>query len=561
MRKIVILTTLLLTFVFTTSCSDSYEAPYGDYSSFSWYSSDEWNEDSKIVNIDNFIIFMDLSQNPISHEWIIPESSKYLNTDFTDTDSIYTDFIIEGAGTTSTESTINVLFTAPGKHEIQLHNVFNDSVAESVKENDSWVVNKIFTVDVFANTNPACKVFKYDNTDPSNPKLVEVLSLTAEEMPSIEDIDSWETVTIEAGEELVYVDQSTIGRPTGRKWYLDGGKPETSSKDSVAIKYNKLGEFTSSMESIRNGEGVPSYTSSKFIPLKVNVIPSTQPFELTGKVSINTSEVISFSVTGEVETIFQQEDFFTVHVTNTDAGFDENIAVASVFVNSSDATIIELTLEAPVYNTDNIELSYSGGKIISVDSRMLSDFGPVPVTMPIGNSVLINNWAGFENASSSGNTTRKADCDGYWVGKENDDLGLPFYRTTDKFYEGVASMRYTSTDGVVTVTLQGSDFSKPNGIPAATYRVSYMVYLETGNTMKSFRSTLQSSDISLLWNIENLPRGEWVEISQVVTVSGIASGIRFDLKIDAEDNLDVSGEQTMYFDTLLWIPLNPRPTS
>ncbi|UMB61716.1 hypothetical protein MHL31_05795 [Lutibacter sp. A80] len=560
MKKILIISLLFLTLGFTIGCEDDYEAPFGDYSSFSWYTGDgvaaNFDLTEKQINIDNYIAFYDVSQNAISHKWTIPASCNFLNKEITDKDSIYTPFIIPG--TESAEDLANVLFVEPGIQEVVLTNVFKDSVANSSKLSDgSWEIEQKFTVDVFANPNPACEIFKYDYSDPLNPTLVKVLTLTQDQIPSEEEIDSWQTVSIEAGQDLMYVDKSTEGRPTGTKWYLDGGKPETSGGDTAVVKYNKLGEFTSYMESIRAGEEVPKKTISKIIPLKIEVLPSTAPFVRTGKVSI-TDNVISFSVTGEVAALVQQEDFFTVHVTNETAGFDQNIAVSSAKINSEDATIIELTLAEPVYNTDTITLAYSGGNIVSVDSRVLDDFEPTIVTMDLGSNVLVESWAGFENASSSGNTTRKADCDGYWVGAANDNLGLPFYRTTDKFYEGEASMKYESADGVVTVALQGSDFSKPNGIEAGTYRVSYMVYLEPGNTMKTFTNIIQKPSQEIVWDIENLPRGEWIEISQDITTAAIASGTRFDLKVVVSNNSDAVGLQKMYFDNLSWVKLIPR---
>lgn len=543
---------LLLTLGFTIGCEEDYEAPYGGFSSFSWYTADgiaeNFDTTEKTANIDTYIAFYDISQNAISHKWNIPETCKFLNKNFTEMDSIYNDFIVPG--TMSNEDLANVLFVGPGIQEISLVNVFKDSVPNSSMLVDgTWVVEQKFTVDVFDNPNPECKVLY---------KGKEVFTLTADMNPSIEEMDSWPTVTMEAGEELTYIDMSTIGRPTGRKFTLDGAKPATSSAEEAVVKYNKLGTFTGSMESIRNGDNIPSKTISKLIPLKIDVTPSSAPFVQTGKVTVN-EDVISFNVTGEVETMIQQQDFFTVHVVNTASGFDQNIPVSLAKINSSDATIIELELSESVYNTDEITLSFAGGEIVSVDSRVLADFDAVKVNVPLGSSVLVDSWAGFETPKSN---WKSANCTGFWVGNTNDDNGSttdPIYnRVEDKVFEGIGSMKY-QFDLSKIITLQGSDFSKPSGIPAATYRISYMIYLEIGNTMKNFRTNLQAPSISLLWDIENLPRGEWIEVSQVLDVSAIGSGTKFDLRIDPADNAGVSGEQIIYFDALKWIPLNPRP--
>lgn len=551
MKKILIVSILLLTLGFAVGCEDDYVAPYGDYSSFSWYTAEgiakNFNTTEKNINIDNYIGFYDVSQNAVSHKWTIPSSCKFLNKEFTEADSVYTSFIIPG--TVSNEDLANVLFVENGLQEINLVNVFNDSVPNSSKLLDgTWVIEQSFMVDVYANPNPECKILY---------KGEEVFVLTADMDPSIEEMSSWPTLTIEAGEELVYLDMSTIGRPTGRKFTLEGAKPETSSKEESIVKYNKLGTFTGSMESIRSDEDIPSKTISKLIPLKIEVTPSSAPFVQTGKITVE-NNVILLSVTGEVEKMVKQEEFFTAHVINTTAGFDENIAIKTAKINALDATIIELTLSEPIYNTDEITLSFAGGEIVSVDSRVLAEFGPESVSIPLGNSVLVDTWAGFETFKDN---WKSANCTGYWVGNTNDDSGSKtdpiFNRVEDKFYEGTASMRYKFDISKV-IGLQGSDFSKPNGLPAASYRISFMVYLEPGNTMKMFRTILQNPFTILYWDVENLPRGEWVEVSQVLEVPAIASGTKHDIKIEPEDNPGVTGEQIIYFDSQKWIPLDPR---
>lgn len=549
MKNILIRSVLLLTVFLTISCEDDdYEAPYGDYSSFSWYTSEGFDTSEKVLNVNNYVAFVDLSQNALEHSWTIPASAKFLDKKFTEKDSVYDAFIIPLSGMVSSEKLINVLFTEPGLQEVKLRNVFKDSVTDAIKTDGQWIVEKTFTVNVFANVNPAGKIYKNG---------VEVFAFTEDQNPSIDDMDSWPTIDIEAGDALDFEDLTTIGNPTGRKWYFTGGKPETSSVQLATILFNKLGVATVRIEGIRTGDGVPKNTVSKLIPLKINVIPSTKPFVFNGGLKIDTEGIISFNVTGEVESLLKQEGKFTVSVVNTAAGFNKNIAVSSVKVNSTDATIIELTLAEPVYNTDQIKVSFTNGEIISVDSRVLANFGPETVKIPLGSSVLVESWAGFENPSSSGNTVRKANADGYWVGALN-DANSTYWLTDEKKFAGNYSMRYSSASGVASVTLQGSDFSKPSGIEAGTYKVSYMIYLETGNTMKAFTNALQAPFQTLTWDISSTARGEWVEISQIVTTDAISSGARFDLKIDAADNPGVTGKQVLYIDNLSWVKLVPR---
>jgi hypothetical protein len=547
MKNIFKISMLLLAFVFETSCSDEYEAPYGDYSSFKWYTNEGFDESDKILNINSYVAFMDLSRNTISNEWAIPEGAKLLNSKFTTQDSVYDKFII-GSGPKSTEKLINVLFTKPGLQEVKLFDVFKEQVEGAAQSGKGWFVEKIFTVDVFANPNPEGKVF-YNGE--------EVFAFTENENPSIDNKDSWPVINIEAGEALDYVDMSKTGRISGRRWTAVGGKPETKGDSVSTIVYNKLGEFTATLASVRNGAEVPSKTVVKNIPLRIKVNASTKPFVFNGGLKMDANEeIIRFAITGEAQTLLSQEGDFTVHVVNTTSGFDADIDVESAQVSSTDGTIIELKLAEPVYNTDEITVSYSGGGIKSVDERTLLDFGPEMVNIALGSSVLIDTWASFED---SGTNWKAAFTTGFWAGNANGSGTAPFFsRTEEMAIKGTASMKYTGE--LSNKTLQGSNFSKPNGYSAGTYNVSYKVYLEADNTMKAFRNVLQTPFQAITWDLESLPRGVWVKISQVVVVpSDIPSGKKFDIKIEASANPGVTGVQTIYFDDLQWVPLIDRP--
>lgn len=560
MKKILNLTSLLFALLIAFSCDNDYDLPYNDYSSFSLYMSDGWDEGDKVLNIDNYIIYKDLSSNTIEHKWTIPSSAKFLNKEFTELDSVYTDFIIPGAGSVSNELQANVLFQEAGLNEVNLYNTYKDSVVGSVKVGDVWVLDSTFVIDVFANVSPACKVYKVidKTTDPEQLELV--ATLTEDQYPDIKDQATWPQVSIEAGSELRYEDNSMSGRPTGRTWYADGGKPDQSNAEIADIKYNKLGDFTASMETKRSGDDVPNYSATKLIPLRINVIPSTQPFVQTGKINVEEGNVITLSVTGEVETLSGEEANFTVHVVNADAGFDGNIPVKTARLNSEDATVIELEIDGEIYNTDVVEVSYAGGNIVSVDSRVLEAFDPTSVVIPLGDSVLIESYASYETFKTA---WKAAFCTGYWVGNTNGTAGAPYFARDENFFSndgGSASMKYSAPSGLVKVNLQGTDFSKPNGYPAGKYRVSFMVYLEEGNTMKQFLTILKlPTPINTFWDIENLPRGEWVEVSQVLEVDEITSGTRLDLTIDPAHNAGVTGPQTIYFDNQKLIEIVPRP--
>ncbi|MEQ9289084.1 MAG: SwmB domain-containing protein [Cyclobacteriaceae bacterium] len=534
------------------------------YSGIEWYSTLE-REDSLFLQVGDKIDLLDLSLNPIDHKWIIGEGSFFLRQDFTENDSIYDNFIIADAGLESTSKEVSVLFTEPGKHTIRLFNTFKDSVAWFSEETDTlfskkaanglWEIDTTFVFDIFDKLNPAFKVFNGDT---------EVLSLSAGEIPLLADKASWPVVEVEVGGTLRFVDLTTTGRPTSARWGLNIGPEvvESLQGSEVELVYTKLGEFAAgTMTSVRNGSGVPVSEVARVIPMVVKGIPSSQPFVFNGNLREDESEVLSFSVTGEVAGVSGEQSNFTVHVKN--GSFDQAIEVQSTRVNSSDATVIELVLAEPIYNSDTITVAYAGGNIKSLDTRPLKDFGPQPVTMYFGNNNLLEaDWAGFETPQNGGNQTRGAAADGYWVGRDNDD-NLWWTRVEDFQMSGVGSMKFESpADGISKdVTLQGSNF-KNSAVSAGTYLACMHVFLEVGNTLTSItRLTAKYSGtpVEVKYDLTNVPRGEWVSLCKAVTFDADNTGARFDFRVDGADNPSDAVVQKMYIDDQSFIALEVRP--
>ena len=556
MKKIFIISALILAFI--VSCEkDDYEAPYGDFSSLSWTTTEGFEDSDYVSTINSYIGFRDVSKNALTHSWHIPSETNLLNGNFdAEQDTIYTDFISSAGPRASSQDHINVIFRQPGVKEVELRNTFKDSVAESVLTNGVWAVNKVFTVTVFDDIKPMFKVMK--GTD-------EILSISETDMPSEANIGSWPTVIVEAGEQLTYIDLTTTGDPDGRTWSFNGGAMDMSGAETVNLSYNGLGSFTAgSITSKRNDAAKPDGEATKLIPLKIEVVPSSQPFVLNGMITED-AEVISLNVTGEIETLTGEEGNFIVHVVNTTAGFDQNIAVQSATVNPSDATQIDLVLSAPIYNSDVITVEYTAGNIGSVDFRVLDSFSATNVSLHRSDNIITNqglgigtDYAGFEVEASTGNPLKKGYAEGYWVGNTN--VAFPnFERTTDLSNgDSSASMKYESPSGVTDVRLQGSWFTNATKttyaiatLPAGDYDVSYMVYLDPGNTMLAFETEVQGGVIST-WDISTLPRGQWVEVSNSINVAAALTNKKFDLSIKASGNVGVTGEQIMYFDDLSW---------
>ena len=525
------------------------------------------------INAATHVPFLDLSQGTVSHEWIIEEGNNFLNEGFDNNDSLV-NFIDETAGLSISDPKAFVLFNNSGFNRVRLINKFNEPVSytssqgtlNAVPEGNLWVIDTTFTFDVYAKINPAFKVYQDG---------VEILNVTEDDMPSLEDIDSWPTVDVEAGSSLTFEDLSTVGRPNARSWRFPEGTPSQVGGETANVSFFQLGTFTGEMRSFRTAP-LPTSTETKLIPIKVNVIPSSQPFVFSGQLKEAESEVISFQVNGQLTPFTGQEANFTVNVSNVDAGFNQDIPVQAASVSTENSTFLELTLAQPIYNSDVITVSYNNASdgITSTDTRVLQSFGPENVQMFFGNNILPgNSWGGFE--LTGGGVNNAFASSQYFIpgGQGNGQFGdLIWERVTTRAFVGDASMRYklpASATELPLINLFGFGIADgPEGVSAGTYRISYKVYIEnsTLTTVRmEFGNAGQGQVVldNVFFDISSIPTNQWVEVSSTLVatedLTSSNNNYRSTLRILQEDNPGVSGEQLIYFDDLSLIELEPRP--
>ncbi|NMH86864.1 hypothetical protein [Flavivirga algicola] len=555
---------IVLSLIFVIGCQNNDDLPPA-FEDATWVTSIAPGNEYSILEGEH-ITFRDLSQNPLTHEFTIEEGNRYLQAPFDVGSESLQPFINRELGLINTDKDAHVLFLKPGINKVKLRNTFQDSIIYRgrdtiypFKENGIWVIENEWEVDVFGKLKPAFKVL-----DKNGDEIISVTGDEEVEDPEGEIPSSWPVIDVEAGDGLTFVDLTTEDRPTSRSWSLPFSKltgGASVADENLTANYFSLGKFTAgSMKSIR-GDLLPAENVVKFIPLVINVIPSSQPFEIVSEIQIDSEGVISFTVSGEVAITNGSESDFTVNVQNPNTGFDQDIPVSSVTTNINDKTIIELKLAEAVYFDDEITLSYMGDIIESVDTRILNNIDTQSVVRLVtGESVVDPIWAGAESESMNNNG---ANANGYWVGNNNGTVDDPiFTRTTDMAFSGDASMRYSYADGAVDRNLQGWGIGPDNlfkgAVPAGSYYVSYMIYIEPGTTLKGFRTAVTQPWTLTSWNIENIPRGVWVEIGEEITLSS-DSNQRFDLNVRPDLNSGVTGRQTFYLDDMKWRPINYRP--
>lgn len=577
MRNIKILTLFFSLLFVLVSCE---EKEFADYTAPDSLNDAGWllglqafATDPYSINQDSGLSFFNLSQGTVTQEWILEEGNSYLRTGFDTNDSLPL-FIRKDVGLTLSEAKAHVFFGNSGINTVRLVNKFDKPTSPNISddypdnvivdeytEDGLYVVDTKFVFDVYAHLEPAFTVLKDD---------VPVLTVTEEDMPLLADSDSWPTVEIEAATGLKFVDNTTIGRPNSRTWFAPDGVPNRTGGLEPIIKFYRLGTFNAgTMRSLRINE-LPKSQTDKIIPLKVKVVKSTQPFVFDGVLKEDKDEVISFRVNGEVQAFTGEEDNFTVHVTNSTTGFDQDIPVQSVRVSEDDSIFIQIILSAPIYNSDVVTVSYNGnGNIKSADDRSLEAFEPKTVEMHFGNSILpARAHASFEQGNGAANNAFAVK---YFTGNNNILGGgnFAFERVTNRFYPGdggSASMKWSTPESnpLPNVNLWSFGLGEPEPIPAGTYVLSYYLYIEPGTTLKTFRTEFNKPEFSRqIWTgIDELPKGEWVKVTHPApfTTGEItpAMNLRLTFRPHAAENAGVTGAQVMYIDNFSMVEVEPR---
>lgn len=544
MKSLIKITLFFFALVMTIGCEKDYVAK-SDLVDVSWYTSIVPGTDY-VLAVDKHVSFMDISQGAISHKWELVEGAGtyFLGEDFYGKDTLM-DYVDHSMGFSTSEPTVHVLFSKGGLQTIRLYNEFPRKVSysaempfESKKVGDVWVIDTTFTIDVFADMLPAFQVFQVleDGMDSL------ILDVDEDQLVSKEDTANWQSVEVEAGTVLKYVDMTTTDRPTGREWSINRGNGKETFTDSVVeVSYLKLGQaIGGSIKSEREESGsTPKGTATKQIPLKVKVTPSNKPFEYLGEMQEQEDETISFRVSGEVASITDGETAFTVHVKNT-SGFDRPIDVLSAKINANDASIIDLSLLESIYNSDEITVSFDNtiGTIVSTDSRTLQSFSGEVVAMY------------FENAADPKYFSAE-DPDGWFlqhaeqwfINNENAVSGNSF-----KFY-------YNSTASPANKAKAQSTGDNTLGMTPGNYKMRMSIYIEENSSIGKLSTNLSTPDwLALVWDLTAVEKGKWVILEDDVAV---ADHSKFILQVATADVS--SDEATMYIDDIEFVTVETRP--
>lgn len=540
-RYIKMLPLVAAAFTLAVSCEKGLETQ-PEFSDVSWYFS---NPSDLHVGVNDYLSFMDLSRNAVSHTWSIEYTGKYEAgvNDEGETGETYFlggevprkpeniyDYVVPGIDyERSTDPTIHVLFAKAGHYNVRLYNVFNqpvtfygDDTLESKFIDGQHVIDTAFAVHAYGDLNPSYAIY----TDEECTDLLlegDFIEADSLEDGTYEPIDTME-YDIMAGSKLYLVDRTTYDSPTGRTWSCSGAFPSSVTDSVATMAFNKLGEGTIRFAPTRTGNNIPGRTTSIILPLKLTVVQSSIPFELQATVTEMADERIQLNVNGEVDelSITDKVDNFKVHVVNADANCDRDIAVRSVSLDKDNKTIIYLTLAEPIYRPDVVTVSYTGGgegdDILSADERVLGDATDLVAKMNVV-ELVDKSLSGFNNPVS------------YWAAMWDNAVPYSFEQnpTRDEVEEYKDPTLYVDmtnpTGDSGQFKFQSLDTYGMTLKPSTAYIYSYDIYVVPGATVKKFITCRllnipQWKEADGGWrSISAAAEGEWYHITATVNTA------------------------------------------
>lgn len=381
MKNIIKYSILPLIAAMTFSCEVVEISEYADMADCTWHmGTGSSNRDPIVITYNDNFSLVDLSQNYVSHEWIVPEDAGIymLGTKVATSDTptmAEVDLSIPYSG--NSDAKLHLWFTQAGTFGIRLLNKFDKLVSYSYVSNTTG--NTDFTITKYAEEIDGYYVMDTTFTvrvyDPYlNPD--RKLYLDAELTQEVVLDDSVTTsISIEYGDKLYFVDDS-YDEPNYWYWYCAGlGVSYETANPTFEFKTvtgDAIGEgtpftFTQKVQRVSDTSNQYLPTASavtETVPLNVYVLPSTQALSVS---RINQVDANNINISlGNAE--FDPENLpdaskFSIAWENDYDGADlrtGTVGVSEVTVVEGSAYTINLLLDGDIYNTDRLYLSYSG---------------------------------------------------------------------------------------------------------------------------------------------------------------------------------------------------------
>ncbi len=546
---------LALTSLF--SCEDEYEAP-SDFADVSWYTSSKSDYVMHLAERE-YYSFMDLSQNELSHKWIVTADS--VDGEFAflggpipaKPDSIETYINPDMIGLSDTkDKTVHVLFQKAGTYKVRLYNTFDrpvtykgDSILESVFENGAYVIDTAFTVRCFGDLEPEYALYSDELHENLIPTGVDANGDTL-------------NYEIEAGGKIYAVDMTQKDNPTGRTWICkEAYIPKPTDSVSV-LSFSALGNTMITLQSIRTGDNFPEATENLKIPLKINVIKSSIPFEPQVGNELE-NEIIEVSFNGEVdaESLIGKEQDFSMRIFNKDANYDELVPINKITVLESNKTILQFKMATPIYATDSLRLNYTPGEngaILSTDQREMQPFENKWVKMFV-HELCTDPVFKFDGAKAMASWAADWD-NGFYYEMVKDPAATDSTRLGNSLMVDMTKNTVEGKGAFKITCKQAFETMKAN----TPYQFSYSIY--TPSTTELHKSATVRimvpynwGDVKQCWaDYSKAVDDDWTTITQTIEFTEDKIGRSFSLQVN---QTEVNG--IIYYDDFSIIKIEARP--
>lgn len=514
--KIYRLIIILVLPAFLMTCKDKYEAPTNEPSVI--YVTTGYGTSNPLVQINGSESFADLSQGVVSRQWTFPGG------DVTDV-------------TTSAEKNVFSTWTKTGTYNVDLTINFQDNPW-------SWVdsaaiatktVDTTFVVTVVDSVDAVLQAFyiKEDGSDSTE------LDLTSGALNKLM-----------AGESVRFK-QSSIGAPNTFEYIVEGASPSSEINNDpdavVDIKYKRLGNYDLTFEASR-----PKPFGSDVIELTnyLEVIPSTKPV-LIETISRYSPTSLYIAFTRSMADPSAEAGNFTVRAKNVvkDAiglpvPFDQELPIISAELGDGEEdNYVIINLGDEIYNSDSIFVSYTPGSLMSADGVAVESFSEELLTWVIPN--IAEQYGDMEDELDWFTGAILADA--------QTNIITPAEWTSERAYSGNMSVKMKSLGTIAQDKTWCEVIAKANYTDRAdweydrdyrftlkdeaTYRVSYMLYIESfdpptdgGWTEFSVYTWPKGGKINtweirdpsdpLAWNGKpDFKTGEWVHVQGKSTIN------------------------------------------
>ncbi len=354
------------------------------------------------------------------------------------------------------------------------------------------------------------------------------------------------TIIAEAGTEVQFTTEIKGGLDTF-SWKFPGQAPSFTNEQDPIIIFNKLGDSNynfRAQSSVPFGDiKIPNYlpeADETFYTVKV--VPSSKPFVLSGTIVELENEVIQIPFNGEFAPFTNQEEFFSVKLNEN--GVTRELAIESVERNSTDLTILEITLAEPIYRPDVITVSYNGnGTLQSVDTREPVVFTDVAVEMHDVSQVPAEFADVFDFEGPNTPLT--------WEQFGPSDVTSLEY-TNERASSGTTSLKWSSAGGAGQIRIR---CNAPISLAAGKYDITFDVFLEEGNGFASMWPSTEGP-FSQQWKDARaaaVPRGQWVTITRSnLEINADSTGTIFFIRTEG-------GAGTAYLDNVRFVIPESRP--